>query len=73
MLGETKFRPRREGEYEPEKAADEFEGESMGKDIEVALSEWAVLYAEMVAVVASPLVLLGVGTAWLHWKGGIRG
>lgn len=48
--GQTKFRPRLEGQWEPIKEGDEFLGKSVAWGLGTTLEQWGILYVEMAAV-----------------------
>jgi hypothetical protein len=60
LQGLSKFRPRAPDAFIPTKEGDEFAGIDHGKNLEVALHEWVVIYGEMVLVLLLPVVLVAL-------------
>jgi hypothetical protein len=60
LQGLSKFRPRAPDTFIPAKEGDEFGGVDHGKNLEVALHEWVVIYGEMILVLLLPVVLVGL-------------
>ena len=68
-VGRTKFRPRDADQWEPAKYEDEYQADR-GADEKVLLgasmTNWVLLYGEMVLVSSVPFVLVGIGAYMMY-------